>query len=136
MKRYGIETKSFDDTMLLSYVLDGGSNATHGMDSLSERWLGHKPIAYKDVAGSGKSNVTFDLVDIDRATAYAAEDADVTLRLWLVLKPRLAAEKLSAVYERLERPLVPVRFQLPRRQAPVRVPEPLPQVRPSLPRMR
>ena len=108
MKRYGIETKAFDDTMLLSYVLDGGSNATHGMDSLSERWLGHKPIAYKDVAGSGKSNVTFDLVDIDRATAYAAEDADVTLRLWLVLKPRLAAEKLSAVYERLERPLVPV----------------------------
>ncbi len=108
MKRYGIEMKSFDDTMLLSYVLDGGSNATHGMDSLSERWLGHKPIAYKDVAGSGKSNVTFDLVDIDRATAYAAEDADVTLRLWLVLKPRLAAEKLSAVYERLERPLVPV----------------------------
>ncbi len=108
MKRYGIETKSFDDTMLLSYVLDGGSNALHGMDSLSERWLGHKPIAYKDVAGSGKSNVTFDLVDIDRATAYAAEDADVTLRLWLVLKPRLAAEKLSAVYERLERPLVPV----------------------------
>ena len=108
MKRYSIETKAFDDTMLLSYVLDGGSNATHGMDSLSERWLGHKPIAYKDVAGSGKSNVTFDLVDIDRATAYAAEDADVTLRLWLVLKPRLAAEKLSAVYERLERPLVPV----------------------------
>ncbi len=108
MKRYGIETKSFDDTMLLSYVLDGGSNALHGMDSLSERWLGHKPIAYKDVAGSGKSNVTFDLVDIDRATAYAAEDADVTLRLWMVLKPRLAAEKLSAVYERLERPLVPV----------------------------
>ncbi|NTF40428.1 DNA polymerase I [Rhizobium rhizogenes] len=108
MKRYGIETKAFDDTMLLSYVLDGGSNALHGMDSLSERWLGHKPIAYKDVAGSGKSNVTFDLVDIDRATAYAAEDADVTLRLWLVLKPRLAAEKLSAVYERLERPLVPV----------------------------
>ena len=108
MKRYGIETKAFDDTMLLSYVLDGGSNAAHGMDSLSERWLGHKPIAYKDVAGSGKSNITFDLVDIDRATAYAAEDADVTLRLWLVLKPRLTAEKLSAVYERLERPLVPV----------------------------
>ena len=108
MKRYGIETKAFDDTMLLSYVLDGGSNAAHGMDSLSERWLGHRPIAYKDVAGSGKSNVTFDLVDIDRATAYAAEDADVTLRLWLVLKPRLTAEKLSAVYERLERPLVPV----------------------------
>ncbi|PZM16072.1 DNA polymerase I [Rhizobium tubonense] len=108
MKRYKIEIKGFDDTMLMSYVLDGGANATHGMDGLSERWLGHKPIAYKDVAGSGKSNVGFDLVDIDKATAYAAEDADVTLRLWMVLKPRLAAAKLSRVYERLERPLVPV----------------------------
>jgi DNA polymerase-1 len=108
VKRYGIEVKGFDDTMLLSYVLDGGANATHGMDSLSERWLGHKPIAYKEVAGSGKSMVSFDLVDIDRATAYAAEDADVTLRLWMVLKPRLAAERLTGVYERLERPLVPV----------------------------
>ena len=59
------------------------------------KWLGHKPIAYKDVAGSGKSNVTFDLVDIDRATHYAAEDADMTLRLWMVLKPRLAAPRSS-----------------------------------------
>ncbi len=78
------------------------------MDPLSERWLGHAPIAYKDVAGSGKSAVTFDMVDIDRATAHAAEDADVTLRLWQVLKPRLAAEGLMSVYERLERPLVDV----------------------------
>ncbi|KQV44472.1 MULTISPECIES: DNA polymerase I [unclassified Rhizobium] len=107
MKRHGITVEGFDDTMLMSYVVDAGTG-THGMDALSERWLNHKPIAYKDVAGSGKSMVTFDYVDIDRASAYAAEDADVTLRLWQVLKPRLAASKLSAVYERLERPLVPV----------------------------
>ncbi|MCC8931865.1 DNA polymerase I [Rhizobium sp. 'Codium 1'] len=107
MKRHGITLQSFDDTMLMSYVLDAGKG-NHGMDGLSEKWLGHTPIPYKDVAGSGKSSITFDLVDIDRATAYAAEDADVTLRLWLVLKPRLAAEGLTRIYERLERPLVPV----------------------------
>ena len=107
MRRHGVNTVSFDDTMLISYVLDAGTGS-HGMDPLSERWLGHTPIAYKDVAGSGKSAVTFDMVDIDRATAYAAEDADVTLRLWQVLKPRLAAEGLMSVYERLERPLVDV----------------------------
>jgi DNA polymerase I (EC 2.7.7.7) len=107
MKRHGIVIESFDDTMLLSYVLEAG-RTNHGMDALSERWLGHTPIAYKDVAGSGKSSVTFDLIDIDKATAYAAEDADVTLRLWMVLKPRLAADGLTKVYERLERPLVPV----------------------------
>jgi DNA polymerase-1 len=107
MKRHGIVMQAFDDTMLMSYVLDAGKG-NHGMDGLSEKWLGHTPIAYKDVAGSGKSSITFDLVDIDRATAYAAEDADVTLRLWLVLKPRLAVEGLTRIYERLERPLVPV----------------------------
>ncbi|ASY64896.1 DNA polymerase I [Sinorhizobium sojae CCBAU 05684] len=107
MKRYGIAVESFDDTMLMSYVLDAG-NGTHGMDSLSERWLGHTPIVYKDIAGSGKAAVSFDYIDIDKATAYAAEDADVTLRLWHVLKPRLAAKGLTRVYERLERPLVAV----------------------------
>ena len=107
MARHGITVKNFDDTMLLSYVLDSGMGA-HGMDALSEKWLGHQPIPYKEVAGSGRNMVTFDHVDIDRATAYAAEDADVTLRLWLVLKPRLAAERVTTVYERLERPLVPV----------------------------
>ena len=107
MLRHGITVKNFDDTMLLSYVLDSGMGA-HGMDALSEKWLGHQPIPYKEVAGSGRNMVTFDHVDIDRATAYAAEDADVTLRLWLVLKPRLAAERVMTVYERLERPLLPV----------------------------
>ncbi|MCE6075356.1 DNA polymerase I [Agrobacterium vitis] len=114
MKRHGIVIRGFDDTMLLSYVLEAGVGA-HGMDSLSERWLGHTPIPYKEVAGSGKSLVTFDLVDIDKATAYAAEDADVTLRLWLVLKPRLAAVGLARVYERLERPLVPVLAEMEER---------------------
>jgi DNA polymerase-1 len=108
MKRHGIAINSFDDTMLMSYVLDGGGNTTHGMDSLAERWLGHTPVAYKDVAGSGKSSVTFDMVPIDKATIYAAEDADVTLRLWHVLKPRLVAKGLTRIYERLERPLVDV----------------------------
>ncbi|HEV7305074.1 DNA polymerase I [Ensifer sp.] len=107
MKRHGVAIESFDDTMLMSYVVDAGNNS-HGMDTLSERWLNHKPIPYKDITGSGKSSVTFDYVDIDRATAYAAEDADVTLRLWHVLKARLVAKGLTRVYERLERPLVDV----------------------------
>ncbi|MCB1381956.1 MAG: DNA polymerase I, partial [Notoacmeibacter sp.] len=107
MHRHNIDVVSHDDTMLMSYALDAGKG-THGMDALSERWLGHTPIAYKDVCGSGKSAVTFDHVPLDKATAYAAEDADVTFRLWQVLKPRLVAEGMVTVYERLERPLVPV----------------------------
>jgi DNA polymerase-1 len=107
LKRYGIETVSLDDTMLMSYVLEGGSGS-HGMDPLSQRWLGHTPITFKEVAGSGKSFIGFDQVKIDRATAYAAEDADITLRLWSAMKPQLAARGLVSVYERLERPLVPV----------------------------
>lgn len=112
LKQFDIDVVSFDDTMLLSYVLDAGvghgSSGGHGMDVLSDRWLGHKPVPYKEVAGSGKSAITFDLVDIEKATIYAAEDADITLRLWHVLKPRLVADGLASVYERLERPLVKV----------------------------
>ncbi|MBW3099079.1 DNA polymerase I [Pseudohoeflea coraliihabitans] len=107
MRRLGIAMRSFDDTMLLSYALDAGKG-NHGLDTLSERWLGHKPIAYKDVTGSGKTARSFAQVDLPSATAYAAEDADIALRLWLVLKPRLAAEGVANVYERLERPLVEV----------------------------
>ena len=107
LSRYGIEVGPFDDTMLLSYVVDAG-RSKHGMDALSQNLLGHTPIPFKEVAGSGKSMITFDKVPIDRATAYAAEDADVTLRLWQVLKTRLVAEKMTTVYERLERPLVDV----------------------------
>src|SRR5690606_25529474 len=80
----------------------------HGMDSLAEKWLGHKAIQFGEVAGTGKSFIGFENVAIDKATRYAGEDADVTLRLWQVLKPRLAAKGLVSVYERLERPLVPV----------------------------
>ena len=105
--RLGISVAPIDDTMLLSYALDSGLNG-HGMDELSETHLGLKPISFKDVAGTGKSQVTFDLVPIDQATAYAAEDADITLRLWRVLKARLASEHRATVYETLERPLVPV----------------------------
>jgi len=103
----GVNLAAMDDTMLLSYVLDAGRGG-HGMDELAKRWLGHTCISFKELAGTGKSQLTFDLIDIDKATAYAAEDADVTLRLWKVLKPRLAAEGLTSVYERLERPLIDV----------------------------
>jgi len=107
LSRYNIEITPFDDTMLLSYVLDAG-RAKHGMDAQSKATLGHEPIAFKDVAGSGRNKITFEQVAIDKATEYAAEDADVTLRLWHVLKTRLTAEKMNTVYERLERPLVDV----------------------------
>lgn len=112
--QHGIAIDPIDDTMLMSYVLDAGRGA-HGMDPLSEKWLGHAPIAFTDVAGSGKNQVTFDQVPIDKATEYAAEDADVTLRLWEVLKPRLIAERMNTVYETLERPMAGVLARMERR---------------------
>jgi len=112
--RHGIDVAPFDDTMLLSYALDAGLGG-NGMDELSKRWLDHQPIKYADVAGSGRNKVTFDLVPIPRATEYAAEDADVTFRLWQILKPRLAAEHIATVYETLERPMVPVLARMERR---------------------
>ncbi|HUG62571.1 MAG TPA: DNA polymerase I, partial [Methylomirabilota bacterium] len=114
LAHHGIRVRPFDDTMLLSYALDAGKGG-HGMDELSETFLGHKPIAFKEVAGSGKSFIGFDKVAIDRATEYAAEDADVTLRLWLALKPRLAAERVTAVYETRERPLLEVLARMEQR---------------------
>jgi DNA polymerase-1 len=110
----GIEIAGTDDTMLISYVLDAGKGG-HGMDDLAEKWLGHKTIHFADVAGSGKARVTFDCVSIDKATEYAAEDADVTLRLWNALKPRLAAEHVAAVYETLERAMPAVLARMERR---------------------
>lgn len=107
LKRHGIDVAPYDDTMLMSYVLDAGRN-NHGMDDLSERILGHKPIAFAEVAGSGKNFIGFARVPLDRATHYAAEDADVTLRLWQVLKARLISERMKNVYETLERPMVSV----------------------------
>ncbi len=104
LAKYGIVIAPYDDTMLISYVLDSGKHG-HGMDELSELHLGHSTIKYKDVAGSGASQITFDRVPIDQATQYAAEDADITGRLYRVLKPRLVAERLTTVYETLERPM-------------------------------
>jgi DNA polymerase-1 len=110
----GIAMAPIDDTMLMSYVLDAGRSA-HGMDALAENWLVHKTIHYGDVAGTGKAQVCFDQVAIDKATEYAAEDADVTLRLWLILKSQLVAHGMTSVYETLERPLVPVLATMERR---------------------
>ena len=107
LARHGIEIAPFDDTMLISYVLDAGKGG-HGMDELAKRHLGHQPIAFSEVTGTGRAKITFDRVPLDKATAYAAEDADVTLRLWRMMKPRLVAERRMAVYETLERPLLPV----------------------------
>ena len=105
--RYGVDVGPIDDTMLMSYAMHGGEH-THGMDVLSERYLGHTPIPIKPLLGSGKSAITFDKVPVDKATAYAAEDADITLRLWKTFKPQLHAARVTTVYETLERPLVPV----------------------------
>ncbi|MBI3702469.1 MAG: DNA polymerase I, partial [Rhizobiales bacterium] len=110
----GIEIGGYDDTMLISYVLDAGKGG-HGMDDLAKRWLNHDTIHFQHVAGSGKAQVTFDCVAIDKATDYAAEDADVTLRLWNTLKPRLAAEHVTGVYETLERTMPEVLARMERR---------------------
>jgi DNA polymerase-1 len=114
LAQHGVTIRNFDDVQLMSYALDAGRNA-HGLDALTERWLGHANLSYGDVIGSGKNKLVFDKVAIDKATAYAAEDADVLLRLWRVLKPRLAAEHMTTVYETLERPLIPVLARMERR---------------------
>jgi DNA polymerase-1 len=113
LARHGVAITPVDDTMLLSFVLEAGLHG-HGMDELSELHLGHRPITFKDVAGTGKAQVTFDRVPLDRAVAYAAEDADITNRLHRLLKPRLVAEHLVSVYETIERPLVPVLVDMER----------------------
>ncbi|MBT2129813.1 DNA polymerase I [Aliiroseovarius lamellibrachiae] len=105
--RNGVAVAPIDDTMLMSYALNAGRH-NHGMDILSERYLDHKPISIKSLLGSGKSAITFDRVPVEDAVKYAAEDADITLRLWQLLKPRLHTASVTRVYERLERPLVPV----------------------------
>ncbi|MBC7953218.1 MAG: DNA polymerase I [Rhodospirillaceae bacterium] len=103
----GVVVSPMDDTMLLSYVLDGASHG-HGLDELAALHCGHTNIKFSDVCGSGKAQITFDRVPLDKALDYAAEDADFTLRLHLFLKARLLAEHMVTVYETLERPLVPI----------------------------
>ena len=111
LARYGVNIAPIDDTMLMSYAQNAGLH-NHGMDALSDRYLGHTPISIKSLLGTGKSAITFDRVPVEDAVKYAAEDADVTLRLWHYLKPRLHSAKVTRVYERLERPLVPVLAQM------------------------
>ena len=112
LSRYGVEVHPIEDTMVMSFDLDAGRGegmgGGHGMDELSERHLGHTPLAFKDVCGTGKKAIPFGEVPLARATEYAAEDADVTLRLYRMLKPRLAQEGGTRVYERVDRPLIPV----------------------------
>ncbi len=107
----GIYITPCDDTMLISYVLDGASHS-HSMDNLSAKYCDHSPIKFEDVAGKGKAQVTFDKVAIDKALEYAAEDAEITLRLHKILKPRLTQEKMTSVYETIERPLIPIIAQM------------------------
>jgi len=114
LNRAGFEVAPIDDTIVISYVLDGTKNG-HGMDELSELHLCHSTIKFSDVCGSGKNQITFDQVPLDKATAYAAEDADVTRRLHLLLKPRLREEKLATVYETLERPLIGILAEMERK---------------------
>jgi DNA polymerase I len=114
LAQHGIFICNHDDAQLMSYALDAGRNA-HGLDALAERWLGHANMTHGELTGSGKGKLSFDQVAIDRATAYSAEDADVILRLWQVLKPRLVAERITSVYETLERPLISVLARMERR---------------------
>ncbi len=113
LARYGVSIAPFDDTMLMSYALDCGRGG-HGMDELAKRHLDYETIKFSDLAGTGKKAKTFDQIAIKDAAKYAAEDADITFRLYDVLKPRLAAEGKATVYETLERPLAPVIVEMER----------------------
>ncbi|ABE38194.1 DNA polymerase I [Rhodopseudomonas palustris BisB5] len=114
LAQHGITLRNIDDLQLMSYALDAG-RGSHGLDALSESNLGHTLHALGELTGSGKAKIGFDQVPIERATEYAGERADVALRLWRVLKPRLVAERMMAVYETLERPLVGVLARMERR---------------------
>ncbi|HFA59113.1 MAG TPA: DNA polymerase I, partial [Rhodospirillales bacterium] len=107
LERHGLAVTPHDDTLLVSYVLNGTSHG-HGLDELANRYLGYETLSYSTLCGKGASQITFDRVPVDRAVAYGAEDAEVTLRLWEVLRPLLLEERITRVYEGLDRPLVPV----------------------------
>jgi DNA polymerase-1 len=106
--RRGIKVAPIDDSLVMSFNLDAGGLASHSMDDLATKHLDHQCIAYKDVCGSGQKQIKFNQVPLDRATEYAAEDADVTLRLWKRFKARLPHERVTRIYEMVDRPLVPV----------------------------
>jgi DNA polymerase-1 len=112
--RRGVTMVPCDDTMLMSYALESGLNG-HGLIELGEKHLGHHPMAFKDIAGTGKTRITFEQLPPDRATPYAAQDADQALRLWMLFKAQLVARGKTTVYETLERPLIPVLADMERR---------------------
>jgi DNA polymerase-1 len=114
LAQHGVTLRNHDDAQLMSYALDAGRNS-HALDALAESRLGHAVIGHGELTGSGKAKLSFDQVAIDKATEYSAESADVILRLWSVLKPRLVAEHMTAVYETLERPLISVLARMERR---------------------
>tara|TARA_A100000164_G_scaffold340307_1_gene336023 strand:+ start:15745 stop:18543 length:2799 start_codon:yes stop_codon:yes gene_type:complete len=107
LDKYGIKVNSYEDTMLISYSL-GSGGTRHGLDNLAKNYLSHSALSYKDIVGTGKNQKSFNEIDIYEATRYAAEDADITFRLWKLLKPMLALEKTSSVYEAIERPLASI----------------------------
>jgi DNA polymerase-1 len=104
----GINVAPLDDTLVMSFDLDAGGLASHAMDDLAKKHLDHQSLTFKELCGTGQKQISFDQVPLDRATEYAAEDADVTLRLWNRFKTRLAHERVSRIYEMVDRPLVPV----------------------------
>ncbi|GAA3846746.1 DNA polymerase I [[Pseudomonas] carboxydohydrogena] len=114
LAQHKIALRTIDDVQLMSYALDAGRGA-HDIESLSEQWLGHAAISHGDVIGSGRNKLSLDQVTIERATEYGAETADIVIRLWLLMKARLVAERMNNVYESLERPLVGVLARMERR---------------------
>ena len=107
LDKYNIKVNSYDDTMLISYSL-GSGGTRHSLDFLAKKYMSHSAISFKEIAGSGKSQKSFNEISINEASIYAAEDADITFRLWKILRPRLMIEKISSVYETIERPLAKV----------------------------
>ena len=103
LQKYNISITPYDDTMLISYSI-GSGGIRHNLDALAKNYLSHNTMSFKEIAGTGKSQKLFNEIDINTATKYAAEDADVTLRLWKILKPKLTQDRLSSVYETIERP--------------------------------
>jgi DNA polymerase-1 len=114
-EKSGITVAPIDDTMVMSFDLDAGRSFGHGLEELAKIHFEHECIPFKQVCGTGQKQITFDKVPLDAATEYAAEDADIALRLWLRLKPRIAAEGAARVYERVDKPLVPVLAQMEQR---------------------
>ncbi|EKS30708.1 DNA polymerase I [Afipia felis] len=114
LAQHKITLRTVDDVQLMSYALDAG-RGSHDIENLAERWLGHAAIKHGDVIGSGRNKLSLDQVTIERATEYGAETADITIRLWLLMKARLISERMNNVYESLERPLVGVLARMERR---------------------